>query len=101
MWKNDLPFHNILAYWKDDLPLVDAVSGKDVPVTKMLASFMSRLRIPDWMKEEEIYANMPIKPKFNTENPKGRMQDVWFEPAIEKEEWELMKNDIADLAKGQ
>lgn len=54
MWKNDLPFHNILAYWADDLALTDAVSGATVPNTEFKASFMSRLRIPDWFKEEEI-----------------------------------------------
>lgn len=44
---------------------------------------------------------MAIVPKFNTANPKGRMQDVWFEPAFTQDEWHNMKGGIADLAKGQ
>jgi len=44
---------------------------------------------------------MPIVPKFNTSEPKGRMQDVWFEPNFTKEEWQSKKDGIADLAKGQ
>lgn len=54
MWKNDLPFHNILVYWKDDLPLTDAVTQEPLTNTKFNTSFMSRLRLPDWFKEEEI-----------------------------------------------
>lgn len=101
MWKNDLPFHNILVYWKDDLALTDVISGNPLPNTEFRTSFMSRLRLPDWFREEEIYQHMPIKPVFNTANPKGRMQDVWFELNFTKEQWAAKKGSIDDLRKGQ
>jgi len=98
-FKNDLPFHNILVLWDDDLPLVDFATGEKVQNTKFRTSLTTRLIIPDWMKEEEIYAGMPLRPKFNTENPAGRFKDLWFEPALEKN-WKETTN-VPDNLKGQ
>ena len=98
-FKNDLPFHNIIVEWGDDLPLVDYATGEKVPNTKFRTSFTTRLKLPEWLKEEEVYAGMPLKPCFNTENPAGRMKDLWFEPLLEANWKDTVQVD--DARKGQ
>jgi len=85
MFANDLPFHNILVEWDNDLELTDVVTGKRLTNTKFNTSFMSRLVIPKDMSEKDIFMGMPVVPRFNTKNPLGRMKDLWFEPNLPKD----------------
>lgn len=105
-FKNDLPFHNVLVEYhltRDGFQPVDATTGKPLPQSgsDLRTSFMSRLKIPSWLPEENIYQGMPIRPKFNTTNPAGRMMDLWYEPAFDQAEWEQkIKPSVPDSAKG-
>ena len=56
------------------------------PVIK--TSIMSRVVLPKWLKENDIYVGMPVIPQFNTESPTGKVTDMWYVPNFTKEEWE-------------
>ena len=87
-FKGDLPFHNVLVEYPDNYRLHDAVNGKPLQNQTILTAIMSRLVLPDWMEEKDIYAGMPVRPRFNTANPTGRVTDMWYFPAFSRDEWE-------------
>ena len=87
-FRGDLPFHNILVEYPGEHKLKDAVTGKELQNPKIFTAIMSRLVLPEWMSEKDIYAGMPVLPAFNTTNPTGRVTDMWYAPAFTKQEWE-------------
>jgi hypothetical protein len=87
-FKGDLPFHNVLVEYPENYLLRDAVNGKPLQNQTILTAIMSRLVLPDWMEEKDIYAGMPVRPRFNTANPTGRVTDMWYFPAFSRDEWE-------------
>jgi len=97
MFANDLPFHNILVEWDNNLELVDVVTGKKLKNTKFNTSFMGRLVLPSHLNEKDIFMGMPVVPKFNTKNPLGRMKDLWFEPNLPKD---FDRNKVEDYKRG-
>jgi len=96
MFTPELPIHNCLIEWDDDLPLVDAVTGAKLPNTKFNTSFMGKLIIPESMSESEIYQGMPMRPRF-AKDPRGRMLDLWFEPDLPKD---FDKYKVEDIKRG-
>jgi hypothetical protein len=66
----------------------DVFTGRvlENPVCK--TSIMSRLVLPYWMNEIDIFVGMMIRPDFNRHNPTGRVTDMWYVPDFTKEEWE-------------
>lgn len=101
-FKGDLPFHNILVEYpgEENVGLIDAVSKKPVENSKISTSIMSRLALPDWMMENEIFAGMKVKPMFEQNTPTGRITDMWFVPAFTQKEWESsIKQSVSDAQK--
>jgi acetyl-CoA C-acetyltransferase len=99
-FKGDLPFHNILVEYPDTSALVDAVTGQPLPNASCATSIMSRLVLPSWMSEKDLYAGMPVVPRFNTINPSGRITDSWYVPAFTQAEWENeIKQTVTEMSK--
>ena len=84
---DDLPFHNVLIEFPNSPNLRDAVTNEPVPNSTISTSIMSRLLLPDWLKPADIYAGMPVVPRFNSSSPTGRITDMWFVPAFERSQW--------------
>ena len=96
----DLPFHNILVEFPDSGELVDAVTKDIVRNPKISTSIMSRLVLPDWMEEKDIYAGMPVVAQFNTAAPTGKVTDMWFVPAFTQNEWVRdLQRSVSEQAK--
>ncbi len=86
-FKGDTPFHNVLVEYPDLTQCRDIVSGQSINELKCNTSIMSRLILPSFMCDKDIYIGMPVRPKFNTSSPTGRITDMWYEPAFSQEEW--------------
>ena len=99
-FKGDLPFHNVLVEFPGDHGLVDAVTGEKLANQTVTTSVMSRLVLPDWMTQKDIYAGMPVRAQFNTRNPTGRATDMWYAPAFGRDEWEFtIKRSVTEQQK--
>jgi uncharacterized OB-fold protein len=100
-FRNDLPFHNVLVEFSAEKDLlVDAVSKIELKNPKISTSMMSRLVLPDFMTEKDIFAGMKVKSVFNLKNPTGRVTDMWFEPAFSKTDWETrIKPSVSEYQK--
>ena len=95
-----LPFHNILVEYSGARRLVDAVNGATLRNPNIRTSIMSRLVLPDWLNEDDIYIGMSVVPSFNTTNPSGKVTDMWYIPSFTQKEWEsTMKNSVSPLMK--
>jgi acetyl-CoA C-acetyltransferase len=86
-FKGDTPFHNVLVEYPDLTQCCDIVTGESISGLKCNTSIMSRLILPSFMAETDIYIGMPVRPKFNTSTPTGRITDMWYEPAFSEDEW--------------
>jgi acetyl-CoA C-acetyltransferase len=92
-FKGELPFHNILVEYPGKRDLVDVLNGDKLENPVIKTSIMSRLVLPKWLKENDIYVGMPVIPQFNTESPTGKVTDMWYVPNFTKEEWESAIKD--------
>jgi acetyl-CoA C-acetyltransferase len=100
-FKGSLPFHNVLVEYQGARVLTDVISGCAVPRPTIETSVMSRLVLPSWLSESDIYRGMPVEPRFNTTDPKGKVTDMWYVPAFTREEWDsFIKASIPEKARG-
>jgi acetyl-CoA C-acetyltransferase len=96
-FNGDLPFLNVLVEYPENYGLRDAVTGAKLENQTVNTSVMSRLILPSWLTEKDIFAGMPVRPEFNTKSPTGRVTDMWFAPAFDEVEWNSkIKHEIAD-----
>jgi len=99
-FKGDLPFHNVLVEYPDISGAIDAVTGAGLDNPRCKTSIMSRMVLPQWMNETDIFVGMPIRPQFNRTNPTGRITDMWYAPAFTEEEWiSKIKPNVTDISR--
>lgn len=97
----DLPFYNVLVEYPGPVKgLTDQVDHEPLKNSTVLTSFMTRLVLPSWMTQGDIYAGMKLKAVFNTKNPTGRVTDMWFEPAFTQSQWEeTIRDSVSESEK--
>lgn len=95
-FKDQLPIHNCLLEWDNHLELVDVVTKEKLQNPTFNTSFMGKLILPDSFPETEIFAGMPLRPRF-TDKPRGRMMDLWFELDLPKD---FDKQKVPDNCRG-
>jgi len=99
-FKGKTPFHNVLVEYSNLVDRQDVVTGNRLDNSECNTSIMSRLVLPSYMSGEDIYIGMPVRPKFNTESPTGRITDMWYEPAFTESEWnEKIRGKISEKSK--
>ena len=99
-FKGKTPFHNVLVEYPNLSDRTDAVTGKPLENLGCHTSIMSRLVLPEYLSDSDIYIGMPVRPDFNTQSPSGRVTDMWYVPAFTESEWkENIKPKILDQSK--